>query len=257
MGAYPPVIGGVGFSYTIKLGEEWKGTWAPYYLADDWWYIPSQGHCSVMVRKDQFFKFGGYPKVHRCYGGGEFYIDMKWWMLGSNVAVNPHAIGYHLSSGRGYSYNHSDYVENVLGVTYALGCDDWRERVYLNALRKTRKEQLDITMARNEIEYAKEREFVSKRTKKTFNELILERPWDVLNQKRHGKSNGAMTIFHYTWLELMMESPIVLEAYRNSKYQKELEELIETKLKDFIYLGKNFDEARIKGIKDKIYAQPN
>lgn len=253
MGAYPPVVGGVGFSYTIKLGEEWKGTWAPYYLADDWWYIPSQGHCSVMVEKNQFFKFGGYPKVHRTYGGGEFYIDMKWWMMGSTVAVNPNAIGYHLSSGRGYSYNHRDYIENVLGVTYVLGCEDWRERLYINCLRKTRKEELDEQMVRNELEYAKEREFVQKHIKKTFNQTIVERPWDKMNQERHGKSNGAMTIFHYTWLELLKDSPVALEAYRNSKYQKELENFIETDLKDFIYLGRNYDEEKIKALKAVIW----
>lgn len=253
MGAYPPVIGGVGFSYTIKLGEEWKGTWNPYYLTDDWWAIPSQGHCSVAVKKDQFFKFGGYPRVHRTYGGGEFYIDMKWWMMGSIVAVNPKCIGYHLSSARGYSFNHNDYIENVLGCTYALSCDDWRERVYLNALRKSRKDILDATMARNEKEYLSERHFVARKRKISFNRLLLERPWDKFNMKKYGKSNGAMTIFHYTWLNLLLDSPVALEAYRNSKYQKGLEEFIEKNLSEFIYYGKNWNEEQIRKLKIKVW----
>src|SRR3990167_1151984 len=78
-----------GYQYTIKLGEEWKGTLAPYRVADTWFYISSQGHCSVAVRRDHFFKLGGYPKFHRTYGGGEFYLNMKAWMLGSSVAVDP------------------------------------------------------------------------------------------------------------------------------------------------------------------------
>lgn len=253
MGAYPPAIGGLGFSYTIKLGEEWKGTWNPYYLTDDWWYIPSQGHCSVGVKRDQFFKFGGYPSVHRTYGGGEFFIDMKWWMLGSTVVVNPKCIGYHLSSGRGYSYHHDDYIENVLGCSYALGCDDWRERAYINQLRKGKKDVMDKIMKRNEIEYRKERKFVDKRKKKNFNDLLIERPWDKMNEERHGKSNGAMTIFHYTWLKMLLDSPQALEYYRNSKHQKKLEDFIENNLNEFIYYRRKTTDEEIKEIKNKIW----
>src|SRR3990167_7351850 len=77
MGAYPPHQGGLGYQYTIKLGEEIKGTWAPYCLSEDnWFYIAAQGHCSVLVTAEQFRRFQGYNKVHRSYGGGEFYINM-------------------------------------------------------------------------------------------------------------------------------------------------------------------------------------
>jgi glycosyltransferase involved in cell wall biosynthesis len=254
MGAYPPAIGGVGFAYTIKLGEEWKGTWNPYHLGvDDWWAIPSQGHCSVGVRKDQFMKFGGYPKVHRTYGGGEFYIDMKWWMLGSKVVVNPKCIGYHLSSSRGYSYRHDDYIENVLGASYALECDDWRERTYINYLRKGRKEVLEAMLRRNEKEYLDDREFVKKNKVTSFNDLLVERPWDKVNQERYGKSNGAMTVFHYSWMNLMKDSPQALEYYRNSKYQKGLEKFIEENLDEFIYKRANYKDEEIKSLKKEIW----
>jgi glycosyltransferase involved in cell wall biosynthesis len=253
LGAYPPVDRGLGYSYTIKLGEEWKGTWNNYKLADDWWYIPSQGHCSVGVRRDQFIKFGGYPKVHRTYGGGEFYMDMKWWMMGSSVAVNPKCIGYHLSSARGYSYNHTDYVENVLGCTYAIGADDWRERTYINAIRHKNKKIMDDVMARNEVEYAKDREFIAKRRKFTFNELLLNKPWDQRNQKRHGKSNGAMLIYHWTWMEMLPSSPIALDAYKHSKYQKDLEKFIEDNFKEVIYMYNKYDDKKLKELKAKIY----
>jgi len=237
MGAYPPTEGGIGYAYSIKLGEEWKGTWNNYKLAEDWWYIPAQGHCSVAVRKDQFLSFGGYPKIHRTYGGGEFYLDMKWWMFGSTVAISPKSIGYHLASGRGYSYNHDDYIENVLGVTYALGCDDWRERTYLNWLRKSKKEVLDTIMARGEKEYAPDRAFVEKHKKKTFNQLLVERPWDKMNMDKYGKCNGALTVFQNTWLSLKDQSPQTKEAYENSKYQKGLAEFIAKDLSQFVYKG--------------------
>lgn len=118
MGAYPPAPSGQGYGYTIKLGEEIKGTWNNRAISTtDWFYIAAQGHCSVMANKEQFLNFGGYPDIHRCYGGGEFYTDMKWWMLGSSVVTEPRAIGYHLASGRGYSYHHDDYIHNVLNLS--------------------------------------------------------------------------------------------------------------------------------------------
>jgi glycosyltransferase involved in cell wall biosynthesis len=257
LGAYPPDPRGLGYSYTIKLGEEWKGTWNNYKLADDWWYIPSQGHCSVGVKRDQFFRFGGYPKVHRTYGGGEFYMDMKWWMFGSSVVVNPKCVGYHLSSARGYSYNHTDYIENVLGCTYALGCDDWRERTYINAIRSKNKKDVDAAMARNLVEYAPDREFVEKNRKFTFNELLVNKPWDQKNQERHGKSNGAILVYHWTWMQLLLSSPVALDAYRNSKHQKELSNFIETNLKEFIYLNNNFKDEDLIKLKGQVYGETN
>ncbi|MBI4136920.1 glycosyltransferase [Candidatus Roizmanbacteria bacterium] len=250
MGAYPPTESGLGYSYTIKLGEEWKGTWNNYKLADSWWYIPSQGHCSVAVRKDQFFKLGGYPKIHRTYGGGEFYIDMKWWMLGSTVATDPNAIGYHLASGRGYTYHHDDYIHNVLNCAYALGCDDWRERSYLNWMRNGRKETMDRIMQEGEVEMAADRRFVQKKRKMTFNDLLVKRPWDALNDRRHGKHNGAMSVFHWSWLELLQNAPEhVRQAYKNSQYQKGLAEFIEKNLSPYVYKSDKYNEEKRKELR--------
>lgn len=127
LGAFP-VNKANGLSYTIKLGEEIKGTWNNYVLKeDDWSYIPAQGHCCLGFLREQFLEFRGYPEYHRCYGGGEFYLDMKWWMFGSTVVVEPRAIGYHLRSTRGYSYIYDDYIHNVLAIGIALGMDWWAE----------------------------------------------------------------------------------------------------------------------------------
>ena len=241
MGAYPPHPTGLGYSYTLKMGEEWKGTWNNYCLDEkEWFYISSLGHCSVLVKKKQFFEFGGYPKVHRTIGGGELYLDSKWWMFGSTVAVHPQAIGYHLASGRGYSYQHDDYIENVLGVTYALGADDWRERSYLNWMRKGRKEVLDTIMERSAREHEEDRKFVESNRKMTFNDLLVKQPWNGLNEKRLGKSNARILVYHDTWLDLLKQAPqYVQDAYANSKYQKGLEEFINKELGDYVYKRKH------------------
>lgn len=245
MGAYPPEYKngethGIGYQYTIKLGEEIKGTWAKRCLTrDDWFYIPALGHCSLMVNRKQFLEFGGYPKIHRSYGGGEFYLNMKWWMFGSSVAVEPRAIGYHLSAPRGYTWYHDDYIENVLGMAYALGMDDWRERAYLNWLRKGRKEKLDEIMKRNEVEHKKDRKFIEKKRKHTFNELLLDGPkWERLNIEKFGKSNCGLQIFHPSWLELMKSSPA--EKEYPGKYQEELNKFIVENFWENVYKNNKY-----------------
>ena len=247
MGAYPPHDGGVGTQYTIKLGEEIKGTWANYRPWNgDWFYIFGLGHCSVGVRRGQFLAFGGYPDVHRTYGGGEFFVDALWWMMGSSVATHPDAIGYHLASSRGYSYNHDDYIENVLGMSYALGMDDWRERTYINYLRRGRKEVLDKIMERNEKEYAERRDRVLAERKFSFNEILIDRPWDKLNYQKGGTSNSSLLIFHQTWLDLLLkDGGQALDYYKKSKYQKGLEDFILSNLKAHVYKYEEYKETTI------------
>jgi len=235
MGGFPARSGTIGMQYTLKLGEEIKGTWAPYIVVPDkWFYIAAQGHCSVMVNRQQFLDFGGYPDVHRSYGGGEFYTDMKWWLFGSSVVVEPRAIGYHLASGRGYTYNHDDYIHNVLNIAYALGMDDWRERAYLNWLRRGRKEVLDRIMKQGELEMESDRAFIKKRMKKSFNELIAEQPWNVMNKEKFGRANGGVQILHDTWLPLVKGTPAE-QAYKESKYQNGLENFINENLSQYVY----------------------
>lgn len=240
IGAYPPTEKSGGYGYSVKLGEEIKGTWNNYKLSDDWFYVPSQGHWGFAVDRKQFLKFHGYPGMYDtnahlyAYGGGEFFLNMKWWMFGFPSAVEPKAIGYHLASGRNYTYHHNNYKENVLGMSYALGMDDWRERAYLNWCRHTNKEEMDIMMERTEKHFGKEREFINKHKKYTFNQVILDRPWDRLNKERCGHAFSGLTIFHDTWLDLIKGTEVEV-AYNNSKYQKDLDKFIRENLSEFIY----------------------
>ena len=244
MGGYPPHPSSVGMQYTIKLGEEWKGTWNTYHPWNDkWFYIPSQGHCSVFANRRQFLDFGGYPHIHRTYGGGEFYMNCKWWMFGSTVAVEPRAIGYHLASSRGYSYNHNDYIQNVLNCSYALGCDEWRERTYLNYLRKGNAQTLDPMMAKGEVEFGEDRKYIESRRVKTFNELLVEKPWDALNMERGGAKNSSMLIYHYSWIDLIKQHPIAYQKFLASPLQAELSKFIETKLHDYIYKWQEYEKV--------------
>lgn len=238
MGGFPPRSGTIGMQYTLKLGEEIKGTWAPYLVVPDkWFYIAAQGHCSVMCNRRQFLDFGGYPKYHRSYGGGEFYLDMKWWMFGSSVAVVPDAIGYHLKSYRGYTWYHDDYIHNIYNIGYALGMDAWMERAYINWIRNGRKEVHDKMIEEAKKEMESDRQFIVSRKVKTFDDVFVESPWDKLNDERHGKHNSSKMVMHSTWLaNCLRKSPQwVQDIYDNSSLQKELEKLIKEKLWAYVY----------------------
>ena len=228
--------------YTIKLGEEWKGTWANYRpWSDKWFYISSQGHCSLFVNRKQFLDFGGYPDIHRTYGGGEFFTDMLWWLYGSCVVVEPRCIAYHLASSRGYNYHHDDYIHNLFNCAWAIGCDDWLERFYLNYLRTGREEVLDKMMAEAKVEMASRRAEIERRRVCTFNDLLVSKPWDKGNLERGGAKNSSMLIYHYSWIELIKQNPKVYKKFLESPIQAKLTEFIITKLHDHIYKWQQYE----------------
>lgn len=233
MGAFPPQKG---MQYSWKLGEEFKGTWNNYSVkANDWFYVPAMGHCSIGMLREQFLKFGGYIE-NRCYGGGEMYLDTLWWLMGSCSVTEPRINAYHLSSERGYSYFHDDYIHNVFTCAYALGADDWMERTYINYLRKGKKEVLDALWEQAKVTSEQRRQFVEENRKMSFNEMIVEKPWDKMNDTKLGSHNSGMLIYHDTWISLLDGQ--AKELYENSETQKTLDTFIREKLKEVVYKKK-------------------
>lgn len=252
-GTYPPQQRALGYQYTIKVGDEWRGTWAQRCLTEeDWFYIPALGHCSLMFKRDQFRDFGGYQAYHKAYGGGEMFVNMMWWMYGSVCVCEPRAIAYHLHSERGYAYHHDDYIENILGCMYALGIDDWRERTYINYMKKCRKDRMDQLMERSAKVHQSRRDEVLRRRKKTFNELLVEKPWDKLNMEKFGRCNGGVQIFHPTWIHGQIKGTPAEELYKDryeNGHQKELEKFIVENLWDNVYKGEQYDKETMLPLK--------
>ena len=233
MGAYRH---GIGYQYTIKLGDEIRGTWANYQVSDQPFYISSLGHCSVMISRKEFWsdKCPRYPVYHRTYGGGEFFWNWGMWMTGSTVMVDPRAVGHHLAAGRGYTYHSDDLKHNVFNCAYALGMDDWLERNYIDWLRRGRKEVLDRMMAEAKKEMAETRIRIERHRVMTFNEMLVRKPWDEMNMKLHGRKNSSMLIYHDSWLPSLNRTP-AKEVYENSPTQKELEKFINENLSQYVY----------------------
>ena len=209
-------------------------------------YMGAQGHCALFVNRRQFLDFRGYPEVHRTYGGGEVYTDLKWWLFGSNVVVEPRAICYHLASSRGYEYTSDDYKHNQLNVLWALGVDALFERAYINYLRNGRKEVLDRMVKEAKAEMAEDREYIKNRRIIDLYDLFVERPWDSGNMERGGAKNSSILVYHNTWKMLLNESASqARKAYKESTIQAELEKYFEEKLGNHIYKKDQYKDAII------------
>ena len=111
-------------------------TWNKIKVAEEPFFIPICGHAFLAVRKKQFLRFRGYPYAQRVYGGGEPYLDTKYWMLGSTSMMDPRALVYHLSAGRGYAWHNDDLIHNMFLVSYILGGEKWADRILITYLNK-------------------------------------------------------------------------------------------------------------------------
>ena len=231
-----------GIQYTYKIGEKIWGTWNFAQVSEDPFYIPVSGHAFIAVKKKQYEDFGGYDTHQRVYGGGENYLDTLYWLLGSTVMVDPRGLIFHLSAGRGYSYDTNSLIHNMILTAYTLGDFKWAERILLAYLNKpgTDKEFLK-EIYDSAIEEGKEkRDLISSRQIMTIDELLkvdaihdcdgscrgkkfvgvsnhARRPWDIKNDELHGNHLSFVVVFN-EWLSRLTE-PEAIEFYKNSPHQ--------------------------------------
>ena len=177
------------------------------------------GHCCLGMLREQFNKFHGYNDYFRVYGGGETYLDLKWWMFGSTSVTVPKALVYHLSAGRGYSYRMDDLIHNMALSAYLIGGMKWWERILITYLNKPHSDKKIVHRLCDEglIEGKEDRKFIEENTKFTFPKVLEEMPWDKMNDKKFGHHLSGMIIFE-DWLERLTD-PEALKIFKESKYQ--------------------------------------
>lgn len=236
MGAYPPKGG---YQYSLKIGEKFWGTWNRYKVSNEWFYIPMSGHCFMGMNRQQYIDFGGYNSNFRVYGGGEPYLDLKWWRLGACSVTEPKAFVYHLSAGRGYAYHYDDLIHNMALAAYTIGGMKWAERILITYLNKAGADRDIVWRLYNEALEEGKPDFdsINKRAKYTFEQLVYNQPdcdgvkcqrshkppiphpmsiWDIKNEERFGKHLSAIAIFE-DWLDRLQGE--ALEIFKSSKYQ--------------------------------------
>jgi glycosyltransferase involved in cell wall biosynthesis len=134
----------------------------PYYR------VPMASHCCLMAGREQYLDFGGYCEAFKCYGGGEPYLDLLWWLFGSEVFIYAkglirHAFGLradwrevkkdtktrtrvhkkdrthdtvlkkgesHLHYSRGYAWKNDWMQHNFLLSAYCIGGYSWMHQRY-------------------------------------------------------------------------------------------------------------------------------
>lgn len=234
-----------GVQYSYKIGEKIWGTWNYAYVSTDSpFYIPLSGHCFLATKKQEYLDMRGYDTHQQIYGGGENFLDTKWWLLGSHVMADPRALVFHLSAGRGYSYNMNSLIHNMMLTAYTLGDYKWSERILLTYLNKpgTDHEFLRETYDQAIEEGKEQREFIAKNQIMDLEELLAikkphdcdgscrgpkyvgkaphaKRKWDLMNEELHGTHLSFVAVFD-DWID-RLKDPEAIELYKNSPHQQE------------------------------------
>ena len=227
-----------GIQYTVKIGEKWWNTWN-YAVVNNKkpFYVPGGGHCWLGVKKEEFTRFRGYHTAFRVYGGGEPYLDLKWWLLGSNVMVDPRITIYHLSAGRGYFWDQADLIHNQMLCSYTTAGEKWSERLLIAYLNKPGTDHDYIKKLYSEAltEGKEDREWILGNQKFDINTILglvgdpectkkdckhphVLRIWDIKNEKLHKNHLSYVALFD-DWLQRLTD-PEAKEFYTKSPNQK-------------------------------------
>jgi replicative superfamily II helicase len=83
-------------------------------------------------------------------------------------------------------------------------------------------------------ETEEDRKFIKEHSIMSYNDLLVQKPWDKLNDELYGKHNSSLLIFHDTFIPMLKGTPSE-ELFNNSETQKELSKFIEENLSDSIY----------------------
>lgn len=97
------------------------------------------GHGGFAVTREAWDKVDGYWMGFKGYAGEEPYFDLKCWMLGVPVWIDPQVVHRHWSGKRDYNRHYTDeYVVNLLMAAHIIGGEKWMYDVSDNFMKSTR-----------------------------------------------------------------------------------------------------------------------
>lgn len=122
------------YHYNLKLKKNfWGEASATPNEAMKPYKIGVGGHGGFMVKTSAWKEVGGYgPKgLFVGYGGEEVYTDLKFWLYGKSVWLDPLILHYHYAGVRGYKrHYYDDYYKNMLGCAHLIGGQQWFDILY-------------------------------------------------------------------------------------------------------------------------------
>lgn len=142
----------VHYHYTLKLSHNfWGGSGFP--LADTVrpCRIAAGGHGGFAVKRSSWEEVGGYgpPGLFQGYAGEEIYTDLKFWMMGKSVWIDPKVRHTHYAGKRDYIRHYSDdFYRNLMACANVIGGEEWLYKVYnsFSNPEKWVRHKSDITM---------------------------------------------------------------------------------------------------------------
>ncbi len=179
-------------------------------------------HCLLLVAREEIDRFGLYTPPFATYGGGEPYLAMKWWMMGSGVWLDPtalcrHAFGWRarwhtlkkaekrrspvlLKSGKfssnlsigdeflayskGYDRPNYEFHENFSMAAYTIGGITWMDHI----LDRFQVSGVTRVKMRRKIlrECMADHVFIRDHATRTLNDLVENPPWMTCKIDGHG-----------------------------------------------------------------------
>lgn len=208
------------YGYDLRLKERFWGNPCRYLPPGreigDAWKVPMAGAYCLAVSRREVSKLGLYHKGFRAYGGGEPYLDLKWWMGGSAVWVHSgamvrHAFGTkaewredkagakphrnavwtdrgratkspepgekYLAYGAGWPGPTSiDFAFNFSLAAYVLGGERWLDNTVERLAREGDREAVRGQVV---AEGNAEHEWIARGATTTLDALLAEPPWEV------------------------------------------------------------------------------
>lgn len=97
------------------------------------------GHGGFAVRADFWKHVDGYWQGFEGYAGEEPYFDLKAWLMGGTVWIDPHVVHVHWSGRRDYNRHYTDdYFRNLLMAAHIIGGEKYLYSVYDSFVGSTR-----------------------------------------------------------------------------------------------------------------------
>lgn len=128
------------FEYRLSLSKDfWSAGPYPDPQYSHPYRIAIGGHGAFAIKRRTFEEVGGYWQGFVGYGGEESYLDLKLWLLGKTVWIDPGLLHYHWGGARTYDRHFTDdFFRNMMMCANIIGGQEWMDKVYKSFEQFTR-----------------------------------------------------------------------------------------------------------------------
>jgi hypothetical protein len=122
------------YHYNIKnnLKFNFWGDSSTMQKSNKHYLIAMGGHGGFAVKKSVWNSLGGYgpSELLKGYGGEEPLFDLRMWLKGYKVSLEPKMLHSHYAGDRGYPRHYTEeYYTNMLSAAYVVGGEVWLYRI--------------------------------------------------------------------------------------------------------------------------------